>query len=150
MVWAKSNNNNNNNSGNNNDGGKYYSSARQQQRAAATNNNNDNYYNAGVDETATQAPVNLVTTQDFCKRHFVQVTQLSILCDTPGAYYSGSTAYRDSPICVGGDKAKLNVTCTYSLYTYMYVYNAVTEQKLDLLLLLLFEATFIVVSSGVF
>lgn len=58
--------------------------------------------------------MNLLQTQDFCRRNFITVSQLSVLCDTPGAYYSGSTAYRNSVVCVSGDKAKLSVTCTFS------------------------------------
>lgn len=43
--------------------------------------------------------------QSFCKHNYVQVTSLQLLCDTPGAYYYGSNAYRKSEVCQSGDKA---------------------------------------------
>lgn len=53
----------------------------------------------------------LVLTEDFCNRNYIQISRMTILCDTPGAYYYGSNAYRNSEVCMSGDKAKLNVTC---------------------------------------
>jgi hypothetical protein len=67
------------------------------------------------DDSATDAPVryNPVVSTDYCRLRPYQLTVslISILCDTPGAYYSGSTAYRNSPVCVAGDKAQLDVVC---------------------------------------
>ena len=45
--------------------------------------------------------------QTYCRNTYVRVTDLSLLCDSPGAYYYGSTTYRNSEVCVTGDKAKL-------------------------------------------
>lgn len=59
------------------------------------------------------AALNPLRTGDFCQRSFIKVSLLSVLCDTPGAYYSGSTAYRNSVVCEAGDKANLHVACTF-------------------------------------
>ena len=68
-------------------------------------------------EPATEAPYNrnkgLVPTKDYCRRNYIQVQQMSILCDTPGAYYYGSNAYRNSVVCMSGDKAHLEVLCKF-------------------------------------
>lgn len=44
-----------------------------------------------------------------CDSSIVVVEDISILCDSPGAYYYGSSKYRNSALCQAGDKAKLNV-----------------------------------------
>jgi hypothetical protein len=49
--------------------------------------------------------------QSFCKHNYVQITSLQLLCDTPGAYYSGSNAYRHSDVCQSGDKAYIEMDC---------------------------------------
>jgi hypothetical protein len=76
---------------------------------------NAQYYNDDDTTTATSAPVryNPVVSTDYCRLRPSQITVslLSVLCDTPGAYYSGSTAYRYSPVCVAGDKAQLDIVC---------------------------------------
>lgn len=78
---------------------------------------NAQYYNDDdtAASSATAAPVryNPVVSTDYCRLRPSQITVslLSILCDTPGAYYSGSTAYRNSPVCVAGDKAQLDIVC---------------------------------------
>jgi len=63
----------------------------------------------------TEPPVSnnlgVVETQDFCRRNYIQVEKMSILCDTPGAYYYGSNAYRNSQVCMSGDKAHLKIKC---------------------------------------
>jgi hypothetical protein len=53
----------------------------------------------------------IVLTEDFCNRNYMQISRLSILCNTPGAYYHGSNAYRNSEVCMSGDKANLDVSC---------------------------------------
>jgi hypothetical protein len=49
--------------------------------------------------------------EPFCRRSYIQVTRLWLTCDTPGAYYYGSNAYRNSEVCMSGDKANLEVEC---------------------------------------
>lgn len=44
-----------------------------------------------------------------CEDSSVLVQDISILCDSPGAYYYGSGKYRNSALCQAGDKAKLLV-----------------------------------------
>jgi hypothetical protein len=69
------------------------------------------YSQADDTSSSSSSPLNLVPTQNYCKQHLITVSSLSILCDTPGAYYSGSNAYRNSPVCVSNDKAKLDIIC---------------------------------------
>ena len=54
-----------------------------------------------------------VVIHEFCRRNYIKVDRLSILCDTPGAYYYGSSAYRNSQVCMSGDKANLDISCTF-------------------------------------
>lgn len=63
----------------------------------------------------------LVLTEDYCKRNFVRVSQMTVLCDTPGAYYYGSNAYRNSEVCMSGDKAKLNITRKLGIQRFIQV-----------------------------
>jgi len=42
-----------------------------------------------------------------CADSAVIVEELVITCDSPGAYYYGSSKYRGSATCMGGDKARL-------------------------------------------
>jgi hypothetical protein len=51
----------------------------------------------------------------------ISVSLLSVVCDTPGAYYSGSNAYRNSHVCVGGDLAKIDIWCTCMEQKYICV-----------------------------
>jgi hypothetical protein len=44
-----------------------------------------------------------------CTNSQVVVQDISILCDSPGAYYYGSGKYRNSAQCQAGDKAKLRI-----------------------------------------
>jgi hypothetical protein len=44
-----------------------------------------------------------------CADSAILVEELSIVCDSPGSYYYGSSKYRNSATCVAGDKAKLQV-----------------------------------------
>eukprot|EP00980_Cylindrotheca_fusiformis_P011717 scaffold2783_cov129-Cylindrotheca_fusiformis.AAC.18 len=54
----------------------------------------------------SQYGVNQVT---VCSDSIIQVEDVSILCDSPGAYYYGSGKYRNSASCKPGDKAKIVV-----------------------------------------
>jgi hypothetical protein len=45
-----------------------------------------------------------------CSETSIDVTGVSILCDTPGVWYYGSNGYRNSKTCHKGDKATLQVT----------------------------------------
>ena len=104
--------------------------------AAVTSSSNDDTTTTTT-MTSTQI-LNPVVTSDYdCgssstsrrsrHRHApgVSVSLLSIVCDTPGAYYSGSNAYRNSHVCVGGDKAKMDLLCTFSLFVYVCLYLSV-------------------------
>jgi hypothetical protein len=95
------------------------------------NNNDDDDNDNTASSTSTtqqqQQPIlNPIVTTNYCtltsssssssypnnQNYRITVSLLSVLCDTPGAYYSGSTAYRNSPVCVAGDKVKLDIVCT--------------------------------------
>jgi hypothetical protein len=47
---------------------------------------------------------------ELCADTPIEVTGISILCDSPGTFYYGSGKYRNSQYCKTGDKAKLTVT----------------------------------------
>lgn len=68
-------------------------------------------YTAAPTEAPVSSNLGVVQTQDFCLRNYIKVEKLSILCDTPGAYYYGSNAYRNSRVCMSGDKAHLKIKC---------------------------------------
>jgi hypothetical protein len=44
-----------------------------------------------------------------CDETSIVVSDLSIVCDSPGTYYYGSGKYRNSATCQAGDKAKMQV-----------------------------------------
>lgn len=44
-----------------------------------------------------------------CDSTSVVVSNITIACDSPGAYYYGSSKYRNSATCEAGDKAKMKV-----------------------------------------
>jgi hypothetical protein len=44
-----------------------------------------------------------------CDDTSIVVTDVALLCDSPGTYYYGSGKYRNSATCEGGDKAKMQV-----------------------------------------
>lgn len=44
-----------------------------------------------------------------CDDTSILVSDVSLLCDSPGTYYYGSGKYRNSATCQGGDKAKMQV-----------------------------------------
>lgn len=44
-----------------------------------------------------------------CDDTSIVVSDVSLLCDSPGTYYYGSGKYRNSATCEGGDKAKMQV-----------------------------------------
>lgn len=44
-----------------------------------------------------------------CSKEDFQVNAVYLVCDSPGAYYRGSSTYRDSTTCVYGDKARLQL-----------------------------------------
>ena len=45
-----------------------------------------------------------------CSDSSIDVTGVSVLCDTPGVWYYGSNGYRNSQTCQKGDKAYLQLT----------------------------------------
>ena len=49
---------------------------------------------------------------EVCTNSDIEVTGLSLLCDSRGTFYYGSGKYRDSETCKAGDKAKLSIYFT--------------------------------------
>ena len=47
---------------------------------------------------------------ELCADSSIEVTGISLLCDSPGTFYYGSGKYRNNQYCKNGDKAKLTVT----------------------------------------
>ena len=65
---------------------------------------------------STTQGISLLDVESFCPRQKdIQVTALSLTCDSPGTYYySGSNSnymYRNSPICRSNDTANLKMQC---------------------------------------
>ena len=50
------------------------------------------------------------STIQLCADTPIEVTGISLLCDSPGTFYYGSGKYRNNEYCKTGDKAKLTVT----------------------------------------
>jgi hypothetical protein len=44
-----------------------------------------------------------------CSDSSIVVSDIVLVCDSPGAYYYGSNKYRNSASCQAGDKAKLTI-----------------------------------------
>lgn len=44
-----------------------------------------------------------------CENGVIFVEEITITCDSPGAYYYGGSNYRNSDTCVGGDKGRVEV-----------------------------------------
>lgn len=53
----------------------------------------------------------LLTSERYCRRREIEVTKVTLTCDSPGAYYYGSKTYRNSDVCIDGDKVNLKVYC---------------------------------------
>jgi hypothetical protein len=65
------------------------------------------HFSAG--EQDVDANGNYINKFTVCDDSAVVVTDISLLCDSPGTYYYGSGKYRNSASCKAGDKAKLDV-----------------------------------------
>jgi hypothetical protein len=63
-------------------------------------------------------------TFSVCSDSSIVVTDIVLVCDSPGAYYYGSNKYRNSASCQAGDKAKLTVKfqVTETLDTSAYIH----------------------------
>jgi len=48
-----------------------------------------------------------------CTGKDFDVQAVYLVCDSPGAYYRGSSSYRDSTTCIYGDKARLQLQCEF-------------------------------------
>jgi hypothetical protein len=46
---------------------------------------------------------------EVCADSVIEVKDVSIVCDSPGTYYYGSSKYRNSVSCAPGDKAKVQI-----------------------------------------
>ena len=46
----------------------------------------------------------------LCSDSDIQITSISVGCDSSGTFYYGSGKYRDSETCKAGDKAKITIT----------------------------------------
>lgn len=71
----------------------------------------DESSSSGSDDNADKSDPNWGkhVVQPFCRRDYIKVSGLWLTCDTPGAYYYGSSAYRKSQTCMSGDKANLRL-----------------------------------------
>jgi hypothetical protein len=64
------------------------------------------YYNTDDDGADSEEYYNKFT---VCANSIILVEEMSIVCDSPGAYYYGSNKYRNSVKCQAGDKARLQI-----------------------------------------
>jgi hypothetical protein len=58
-----------------------------------------------------------------CSNSVIEVQEISIVCDSPGTYYYGSSKYRNSPSCQAGDKAKLQINFYIADYETINAYG---------------------------
>jgi hypothetical protein len=73
-----------------------------------------------------------------CSDSAIVVSDIVLVCDSPGAYYYGSNKYRNSATCQAGDKAKLTVkfqvaeTLDSSAYVHLMVkgYGSVESKQI--------------------
>jgi hypothetical protein len=73
-----------------------------------------------------------------CSDSSIVVSDIVLVCDSPGAYYYGSNKYRNSATCQAGDKAKLTVkfqvaeTLSSSAYIHLMVkgYGSVESKQI--------------------
>lgn len=49
------------------------------------------------------------SSMEICSDSDIEVTAISLLCDSPGTFYYGSGKYRNNVYCKSGDKAKLSI-----------------------------------------
>mmetsp|Transcript_30860 Transcript_30860/g.46835 ORF Transcript_30860/g.46835 Transcript_30860/m.46835 type:complete len:300 (+) Transcript_30860:177-1076(+) len=68
-------------------------------------NANDDAIDNGNDDAN-----NDVNSIEVCSDSAIEVTGISLLCDSPGTYYYGSGKYRNNIYCKLGDKAKMTMT----------------------------------------
>lgn len=64
---------------------------------------------AVLTEDVVEDDGDLGSSMQVCSDVDIEVTALSLLCDSPGTFYYGSGKYRNNPYCKSGDKAKLTV-----------------------------------------
>ena len=72
--------------------------------------------------------------QSHWRRDPVRIENVYLVCDSPGAYYGGKSAYQNSITCRQGDRAKVALDCTYrkdykhrdqvSLYSKVFVFSS--------------------------
>lgn len=67
----------------------------------------DDYTDDYTDDAALNDDAVDVEQNVICGDSIIQVQELTITCDSPGAYYYGSGKYRNSPSCLPGDKVKI-------------------------------------------
>jgi len=72
----------------------------------ANNNNNGGDDNAGYDDDYTD---DFFSNIQVCSDSYITVTGIELLCDSPGTFYYGSGAYRNSKTCQANDKGKVTV-----------------------------------------
>jgi hypothetical protein len=73
-----------------------------------------------------------------CSDSSIVVSDIVLVCDSPGAYYYGSNKYRNSATCQAGDKARLTVkfqvaeTLSSSAYIHLMVkgYGSVESKQI--------------------
>ena len=77
-------------------------------------NNNYGDYNSNSNNQQINSnglPKGWLDVQTFCPDAPVQVEEMILTCDSPGAYYYGSSTYRNSKVCMSNDRATLQMYC---------------------------------------
>jgi hypothetical protein len=91
-------------------------------RAASDGSSSSGYSGAASDGSSSSGysgssdDGSYYNTFSVCSDSSIVISDISLLCDSPGAYYYGSNKYRNSASCQGGDKAKLTVNFQIAEY----------------------------------
>jgi hypothetical protein len=64
---------------------------------------------AATDDATDDGSRSSGSSMQVCSDSDVEVTSISLLCDSPGTFYYGSGKYRGMQYCKAGDKAKLSI-----------------------------------------
>lgn len=107
-------NNNNGNSGYNGNGGGSYNGNGGNGGNSYSNNQNSGYYNNGGSSSSYETYTDDYYSNSYseregmqftvCEDSVVQITYLTMICNSPYTFYYGNGAHRTSPVCDYGDK----------------------------------------------
>jgi hypothetical protein len=90
------------------------SARRTQQSTSSSSGSSSSALSSGTASSESNSKISSAKGQlsyrSTCSRNWVRVTSLVLTCDSPGAYYYGSSTYRNSDTCAAGDKARISLS----------------------------------------